>query len=196
MNTRWPDCGVLDLLRSEARATVWAFLVVFQPSWVHSCFPCTFWSPLSRWTCRRGPEQDETLRAEALVHVRFTVQVMEWQCRRGAQASYENPPGCASHKLDIVQGLRRTWQLERYETASCAWGARDPDTGEPWLHRMTFTSNRNLACIVKPCSCPGKHGCIQGTVQGGKRRSSLSGQYLPQLCRSLVLDFKARLSAA
>ena len=62
------------------------------PYWVHVDLPCTFWTPMAHWSTRRA---DVRLALEALLHVRFSMQAFDWQCRRSKRVgSFEQPPRC------------------------------------------------------------------------------------------------------
>ena len=190
------QCKPVNVLDCDTRQTIWAFLIVFMPEWVHSGFPCTFWTPLSRLCNRCPPETNQQKRLEALAFVIFTCQVLKWQGNRGAKASYENGIGCSSHKLDIVQGMVQDMQMKRYATASCAWGGRDPESGKPLAKQRLFVANWDCSRIVKRCTCPGgkgkgTHQATMGKAKGSKQsRSQYSGIYEPALCDEFVVAFK------
>ena len=190
------QCKPVNVLDCDTRQTIWAFLIVFMPEWVHSGFPCTFWSPLSRFCNRRSPETNQQKRLEALAFVIFTCQVLTWQgIIRGGKASYENGIGCSSHKLDIVQGMVQDMEMKRYATAACAWGGCDPDSGKPLAKQRLFVANWDCSRIVKKCTCPGgkgkgTHQRTIGKAKGGKRtRAQYSGMYESALCDEFVVAF-------
>ena len=85
-----------DILTSAGRRVVWAILVCLRPMWVHSGYPCTFWSSLAHCTRNRDEILNEQVRKRELVYIFFTRQIANWQVRQGRHVSIENPPRCCS----------------------------------------------------------------------------------------------------
>jgi len=120
-----------DLTAEGGRQMLWAVIVVCAPKWVHSGFPCTFWSVLSHANPNKSIGEREESRTCALVHVSLTCQLARWQHRRGYHVSFENPPSARSWKLDIVKDTIAAIGADKYKTDSCAWGHVDPESGKP-----------------------------------------------------------------
>ena len=106
-------------------------IVVCAPKWVHSGFPCTFWSTLSHSNRKKNIGDEEESRTRALAHVILTCQLARWQHKRGYHVSFENPPSARSWKLDIVKNTVAAIGADTYKTDSCAWGHVDPVNGKP-----------------------------------------------------------------
>ena len=58
-----------DLLTSASRRVVWAILVCLRPMWMHSGYPCTFWSSLAHCTRNRDETLNEKVRKRELVYI-------------------------------------------------------------------------------------------------------------------------------
>ena len=189
-----------DLTTEGSRRILWAVVVQCGPKWIHSGFPCTFWSPLSQWTRKLAVGDMEDSRTCALVHVILTCQLARWQHNKGYHVSFENPPAARSWKLDIVQNTLATIGANTYKTDSCAWGHVDPISGKPVKKQQCLASTANLSGLVRRCSCysgPGRcpagvHEVVHGTVAiqpavGGTmrsiRRSKWAAAYPEKLCR-------------
>ena len=77
---RWNGLPKWDVLLPSVRRWLWAMMVVWEPKWVHTAPPCTFWSTLSRRCNKRTPIEDERLRLQAtalLFFVRATLCVSD-----------------------------------------------------------------------------------------------------------------------
>jgi hypothetical protein len=183
-----PHCSTVDLLTCEARQLVWAFLVIFKPVWVHSGFPCTWWTALCHFTRTSSDTVYRQKRLEALVHVRFSTQVLRWQCDRGAAGSFEQPPACRSYQLSWIENLISSASLMPYRFDSCAWGHRDPVSDLPYKKRQRFNANRDMSSLCRRCQCIGEHERVQGRVASGPCkgmcRSTISGAYPLAMCEA------------
>jgi hypothetical protein len=185
--SQWPQLSFRwDLLLPSCRKILWAVLVVCKPKWVHCGPPCTFWSQLARCNNRRTETTNESLRAEAAVHIILTSQICRYQAAHGRHASLEHPPTAASWKLDVMRDLLLDIGMTRFVTDSCPWGHRDPGNGLPYKKRGCFASWVSLAALERKCTCVGEHQTVHRTVQGGTRhgeqRSKVSGAYPHALC--------------
>lgn len=194
--SKWPTCPAMDVRDEDVRRLIWSFIIVYEPEWIHSGFSCTFWCPLSRRRNKRSAAKDEHLRLLNLLFVRFTEQVLWWQCQRGAMASFENGSRCASQKLDLIENLVRRACMKQFVTAACAWGALDAETGKPVLKMRDFKANWDCSLICKGCACPGGkskgvHTPVSGKIPGSKKsRAELSGYYEPRLCEAFAQAFR------
>ena len=193
--------STVDLLTGEARRLVWAFLVIFKPFWVHSGFPCTWWTALCHFTRKSSDTVYRQQRLEALVHVRFSSQVLRWQCDRGAAGSLEQPPACHSYELSWIVNLISSASLMPYRFDSCAWEHRDPVSGLPYKKPQRFNANRDISSICRRCQCNGEHERVQGRVASGPCkgmcRSTISGAYPLAMCEAwaqVVADVVSRNS--
>ena len=81
-----------DLLAGHWRRLLWAVLVVFEPKWVHSGFPCRFWVRMTHFQKRATPHEYALERLQELAHVILTVQIAYYQKRRSRHFSMEQPP--------------------------------------------------------------------------------------------------------
>ena len=78
-------------------------MVVCLPCWVRSGLPCTCWSRFAHMTRKASTSELEEDRTSALVHVIVTLQLAAWQCMHKRHVSFENPPKCASWRLEVVE---------------------------------------------------------------------------------------------
>ena len=103
-----------DLTTEGARRLLWAVVVACAPAWLHSGFPCTFWSTLAHLTSKSTIAEEEERRECALVHVILTCQLAHWQHKKGYHVSFENPPSARSWKLDIVKNTMAAIGADAY----------------------------------------------------------------------------------
>ena len=192
-----------NLLSAKWRRVLWAVVVVCQPRWIHSGFPCTFWVRLAHLTRKKTLQQNEADRLRELVHLVLTLQLARWQHQKGFMMSLENPPCAQSWNLDIMQKTLMGTNMKKVFFDSCAWGHRDPGSGKPYLKRQCIAAfaSVNLSPLVRRCSCgreAGIHERIEGmTTRPGDpskvRRSVLSGEYPMRLCHTWANIVKEHL---
>ena len=196
-----------DLTTEGARRLLWAVVVVCAPAWVHSGFPCTFWSTLAHLTSKSTIAEEEERRECALVHVILTCQLAHWQHKKGYHVSFENPPSARSWNLDIVKNTMAAIGADAYKADSCAWGHVDPVSGKPVKKEQCVASTACLSSLVRRCTCypgPGRcpagihervQGCI-GPAVGGKRinRSTWAGAYPEDFCRAWAQVVRASIA--
>ena len=133
----------------------------------------------------------EQLRLKALVFIIFSVQLCEYQVRAGRFCSFEQPPGCASWALYIMNELAtQTLATGDVRFDNCAWGHRDPGNNRPYLKRQRFVANVPLATLCRRCSCQCAQQRIESTVCSGARkgfkRSFIAGEYPIDFCQLLL----------
>ena len=192
-----------ELLEPRGRRLLWALVVVCKPSWIHSGFPCTFWSWLAHATRKRSEMDDECTRLREMVHVVLSLQLARWQHSRKRHISLENPPTCVSWRLDIMKSTLAAIGAKKFLFDSCPWGHRDPGNGKPYKKTQCIASTADLSSLVRHCSCGnGKnvHQRVEGLVsvllpgQTRKmRRSTYSGAYPLALCRAWAAAVRANV---
>ena len=197
--TKW------NLLSAKWRRVLWAIVVVCQPRWIHSGFPCTFWVRLAHLSRKKSQQENEADRLREMVHIVVTLQLARWQHQRGLMMSLENPPDAQSWKLDIVVQTLTATNMKLVQFDSCAWGHCDPESNKPYLKRQCIAAfaSVDLSPLVRRCSCPGGrqlgvHERIQGMTsvsgQPGKvLRSAKSGEYPLMLCHAWARIVKEHL---
>lgn len=180
-----------DMLQPQFRRLLWALVVVCKPKWLHSGFPCTFWTSLAHCTRRRSPQDDEHIRLRELVHLVLSLQLAHWQFKNGCHVSLENPPACASWRMDITIRTLAAIGATKHIFDSCAWGHRDPGNGRLYKKTQCIASTGNLSSLLRKCSCGSnpQHQEVQGVVSillPGQtkrvRRSTYAGAYPKRLC--------------
>ena len=179
-----------DILKACDRQLIWAMVLCFEPRWIHSGFPCTFWSPMAHFTRNQAAEVDERTRLTQLVFIVFTRQLCLWQVQRGRHASIENPCSCASWKLDVIVDTISSCKLKCVDMHMCMWGACDPGNGLPYKKPMRVGASIDLTPLVRKCQSRHQHQTVHGTicsgVSKGKKRSTISGHYPPEFCNAWV----------
>ena len=181
----------LDCLLENSQALLQAVLAEARPRWLHVAPPCTLWCCIGRWTAHATAERWDTMREKARTHWCFALHLLSLQEARDATGSLEQPPTCASWQLgmtrDFLMAFPR-WKLCKF--VPCAYGMKNPGTGEPWEKMQGFLSNASLAEMHRPCVCTVKHTHVQGTVKGGPRHgercSTVAGEYMPAMCSALA----------
>lgn len=189
----------LDCLLENSQALLQAVLAEARPRWLHIGPPCTFWTAISRWTCHGTQEQWSAKRENARSLWSFALHLLSLQEARGDKGSLEQPPNCASWKLGMTQDFRqayRAWTFCKFR--SCAYGMKNPGTGQPWEKMQGFLCNVSLDSMRRPCVCTVPHGHINGCVKGGPRHgercSTVSGEYPPRMCSALAAIVKSHVS--
>ncbi len=196
--------GGFDLLDPHWRQVVWSMMVVLQPVYFHSGFPCTFWTPLSQLVNKRSGAEQEARRLESLAHVQFTVLLSRWQAQHKRHTSIEQPPSCRSWHLDIIVDLLAAIGAEKYGFDTCAWGGRDLGNNLPYRKAQQLASTANLSRLERRCKQPGggylhaEHQIVQGCVDSGpmkgNRRSVISGAYPMEMCEEWAKIIRTMVS--
>ena len=182
----------LDCLLESSQALLQAVLAEARPRWLHVAPPCTFWCAMGRWTAHGTTERWNAKRESARTHFRFALHLLSLQEARGDSGSLEQPPGCASWKLGMTRDFRQAYSGWTWcKFPSCAYGMKNPGTGEPWEKMQAFLSNTSLASMRRPCTCVVKtahvQGCVQGGTRHGERCSTVAGEYPPDMCSALAV---------
>ena len=156
-----------DLRTATDRLVVWALLLVVSPQWVHIGYPCTFWTWLAHWTCRQSAESNEASRLDSLLKIVFARQIAYFQASRRRQVSIQNPSGCLSWDLDIVQEIITSWHMHCVDIDLCCWGAMDPGSGLLYKKRMRFASTFSMSCLCRKFDRNHKRQVTSGHVGVG-----------------------------
>ena len=185
-----------DMLQAQWRCALWAIMVVCLPSWVHSGFPCTFWSHFTHLRRKASTSELEEDRTSALVHVIVTLQLAAWQHLHKRHVSFENPPKCASWRLDVVERTLAAIGAKKYFFDSCVWDHTDPVSKKPINKQQCVASTADLSGLCRRCACHagrgrcprGIHEVVQGEIifpSGARvRRSVWSAAYPADLCNA------------
>ena len=179
-----------DMLQAQWRCALWAIMVVCLPSWVHSGFPCTFWSHFTHLRRKASTSELEEDRTSALVHVIVTLQLAAWQHLHKRHVSFENPPKCASWRLDVVERTLAAIGAKKYFFDSCAWDHTDPVSKKPIKKQQCVASTADLSGLCRRCACHagrgrcprGVHEVVQGVIISRRARAfcEVCGQGLTQ----------------
>ena len=191
----------MDLLLQDSQALLQAVLQEARPRWLHLAPPCTFWTPISRWTACRLPEVWAHLRTRAKKLWLVALQLAFLQSQQGRKGSLEQPPRCASWRLratELFYSEQPDWQ--HFCWPSCAYGMCDPVTAAPWKKMQGFYSNADLGPVAfRTCACRARHGWIQGQIKSGprkgQRRTTIAGEYPVQMCQALAACVRVEIRA-
>jgi hypothetical protein len=191
----------VDVLLKDNQALLQAVLEEARPRWLHLAPPCTFWTPISRWTASKKPEVWARLRACANEMWVFALHLAVLQSRHGRRGSLEQPPRCASWRLRSTQEFyiaQPDWQ--HFCWPSCAYGMCDPVMGAPWKKMQGFLSNADLGPVAsRKCECRVRHAWAQGQIMSGPRRgekrTAISGEYPVQMCQALASVVRVEVCA-
>ena len=189
----------LDCLLESSQALLQAVLAEARPRWVHVGPPCTFWTPMSRWTGHGTQERWSAKREAARRHWSFALHLLSLQESRGDNGSLEQPPRCASWKLRMTQDFQQAYPAWTFcKFPSCAYGMKNPGTGEPWEKMQGCLCNVSLDLMQLRCVCTVPHGHVHGNVKGGprdgERCSTVAGAYPPRMCAALAAIIKSHVS--
>ena len=182
----------LDLLLRDNQALLQAVFEEARPRWLHLAPPCTFWTPIGRWTACRLPEVWARLRKQAKELWLFALQLAFLQSQQARKGSIEQPPQCVSWNIRATQlfyAAQPDWR--HFCWPSCAYGMCDPVTGAPWKKMQSFLSNADLGLLAsRMCVCRVRHGVVHGHIQSGlrrgQRRTTVAGEYPVQMCQALA----------
>ena len=198
---RFPGGLALDLLLQKNQALLQAVLEEARPRWLHLGPPCTYWTPISRCTASKTPGTWALLRANARELWFTALQMAFLQSQQGRKGSIEQPPRCVSWRLRATEEFyieHPDWKL--FVWPSCAYGMCDPITGAPWQKRQGFLSNADLGLVAsRRCTCRVPHGVVQDRIKSGPwkgwRRTTIAGQYPPEMCQKLASVVRREVSA-
>ena len=191
-----------DVLLPDNQALLQAVLKEARPRWLHLAPPCTFWTPISRWTASKTPEEWASLRTRAKEMWHFALHLAVVQSRDGGKGSLEQPPRCASWRLRSTEAFyiaHPDWQ--HFSWPSCAYVMGDPVTRAPWKKMQGFLSNADLSSVAsQKCTCHVRHGWIQGQIKSGpwrgEKRTRIAGEYPLQMCEVLASVVRVEVGAA
>ena len=198
---RFPGGLALDLLLQDNQALLQAVLEEARPRWLHLGPPCTYWTPISRCTASRKPENWAWLRTRARELWFTALQMAFLQSQQGRKGSLEQPPRCASWRLRATEEFyieQPDWQL--FVWPSCAYGMCDPVTGAPWQKMQGCLSNVDLGPVAsRRCACRVPHCCVHDKIksgpQKGQHRTTIAGEYPVEMCQALAAVVRLEVRA-
>ena len=181
---------LLDLTDPEDVSFLWWLLTTFLPRYVHVGPPCTFWTPIGRWTKKRTPSEWQALRKVAKQLLRLAVQILRFQAAHGGAGSLEQPPRCCSWHLQDVLALMDLPGWEAFKWPSCVYGLVDPGNLLPYRKEQQFASNIDLSPMGEVrCSCARHqqvHQLVASGPRKGERRTTVAGEYPRAMCNKLA----------
>ena len=200
----------LDLTRPFSQTLLLQLISETEPFWIHVAPPCTYWTPMSRFTATRTLKDWLDLGLEQKNLLNFGLHITWLQHTKQRRATFEQPPRCASWRLQRMQFLQKHFKF--YKFPSCSFGMRDPESHKPVQKLQALLGNFSLKAMLRPCSCPvpprvqhtapsgrrrsrskwirPKHGHLQGSFRSGPfkgmRRTAWAGRYPHKMCEALA----------
>ena len=116
----------LDLTRPAAQTLLLQLISETEPFWIHVAPPCTYSTPMSRFTATRTLKQWLDLALEQKNLLNFGLHVTWLQHTKQRRSTFEQPPRCASWRLQRMQFLQKHFKY--YKFPSCSFGMRDPES--------------------------------------------------------------------
>ena len=200
----------LDLTRPFSQTLLLQLISETEPFWIHVAPPCTYWTPMSRFTATRTLKDWLDLGLEQKNLLNFGLHITWLQHTKQRRATFEQPPRCASWRLQRMQFLQKHFKY--YKFPSCSFGMRDPESHKPVQKLQALLGNFSLKAMLRPCSCPvpprvqhtapsgrrrsrskwirPKHGHLQGSFRSGPfkgmRRTAWAGRYPRKMCEALA----------
>ena len=200
----------LDLTRPFSQTLLLQLISETEPFWIHVAPPCTYWTPMSRFTATRTLKEWLDLGLEQKNLLNFGLHITWLQHTKQRRSTFEQPPRCASWRLQRMQFLQKHFKY--YKFPSCSFGMRDPESHKPVQKLQGLLGNFDLKAMLRPCSCPvpprvqhtapsgrrrsrskwirPKHGHLQGSFRSGPfkgmRRTAWAGRYPRKMCEALA----------
>ncbi len=142
-----------------------------KPLFLVGCPKC---GPSSTWQNVRFEETSEEDRrrelTEALIHLRFTIQLCIKQVRAGCMFLLEHPVGAASWATEAMAVLAQQHGVHSINFDFCMMGmqSHDEDGAKGPARKRTriLTNSQRVAQILRGSQCTGAHRHI--TLEGGE----------------------------
>ena len=168
-----------DLTDSQTQKEVDELLDQARPKSLTASPPCTYWGGWDHLNkCHRTPVERARLIRIARRQVKFSVEQIHKQLRRGGDFLLEHPIGSSIWKEPAVRELKRKYGFHRVDMR--AYGLKDPKSGRHRKGTGIICSNPAFAQHVR--TCPGNH--VHATVSGSDLCQH-AAKYTPQFVRAM-----------
>ena len=94
---------------------------------------------------------------DGLEHLEFSMQVYEWQVRRGRKAAFEHPARSRAWNENCVQRVLSLPGVVRVRGDQCQFGLKVSETGEPSKKPTDFMVNGDNMARRLAMRCQGGH---------------------------------------
>ena len=173
------------------RVRAWKRIKNEDPDLVVVCPPCGPFSVLQEWNYpKMEKEKAMMILGEGLEHLEFSMEIFEWQVRRGKLALFEHPDTSRAWKEECVQRMLRLPQVQRVVGDQCQYGLRV--RAEEELNKKPtgfMTNSKHIAQRVSK-RCDGGHS-HQSLISG---RAKDAEAYPRDLCKEIVKGLKESVS--
>lgn len=178
-----------DLLDSQTQDHVDRLLERSKPALLIVCPPCTHeggWENLNQYF--RTPLERAKLIRENRCRLRFCVQQIQKQIRRGGDFLFEHPLGSRVWSSKEMANLKREYGRHRIDM--CRYGLKCPDTGLP-IRKATglMVSRKEVQNYLGCCKCTTEHRVIEGKLKSGQLVSDFCSQYTDSFVKSILNAF-------
>ena len=169
-----------DLTDPQTQKEVDELLDQARPKSLTASPPCTYWGGWDHLNkCHRTPVERARLIRIARRQVKFSVEQIHKQLRRGGDFLLEHPIGSSIWREPAVRELKRKYGFHRVDM--CAYGLKDPKSGRH-VRKGTGIICSNPAFAQHVRTCPGNH--VHATVSGSDLCQHVA-KYTPQFVRAM-----------
>lgn len=176
-----------DFRKKEDRQRCWRKLKEEQPELLVVCPPC---GPFSNLQNLNYPKMDVKkavcMVAEGLEHLQFSMQLFEWQVRRGGWALFEHPMTSAAWNEECVLRVMKLDHVRVVRGDQCMFDLRVREGEERSKKATKFMSNSEKILRRLDIRCDGQH--THQELMGG--RAKKAEEYPPELCEAVVQGLK------
>ena len=178
-----------DLLNPKTQKTVDSILEEAKPSLLVVCPTCTHeggWENYNRLF--RSPLETARLIHQSRQKVKFCVNQIHKQIKRGGDFVFEHPWGSRVWKSKETDNLRRKFGVFRVDM--CAYNLTCPDTKLP-IQKATglMASRKEVASHMLRCPGCEKHRSVEGKLKDGTSVSTFVAQYTPEFVKGVLDSF-------
>ena len=175
-----------DLDSPEVQKQVDSILDEEKPALLIACPPCTNrggWDKLNRRY--RTPLENARLLRRSRAQVRFCLQQIHKQVKRGGEFMFEHPWGAETWQDPDMIPLKRKYGIHRVDM--CAYDLKCPDTGLPIQKATGLLQSCSDKASSHIRTCPGNHTHqhVAGKLTSGQTLSSFVAQYTSCFVKSM-----------
>lgn len=147
-----------DLSTRTGRKRCWKQILLEDADLILVCPPCGPFSNLQNFNYDKMPiERAMVMLGDGLEHLEFSMQVYEWQVRRGRKAVFEHPAGSRAWNENCVQRVLSLPDVVRVRGDQCQFGLKVSETGEPSKKPTDFMVNGDNMARRLAMRCQGGH---------------------------------------
>ena len=174
-----------DLEDPQTQQEVSHVLDTAQPALLVCSPPCKYWGGWEHLNrCYRTAAERARLVRSCRRQVRYCVQQIHRQIKRGGDFLFEHPLRSQVWKTPEMQNLKRKYGFHVVDM--CAYGLKCPKTHK-YMKKESglICSNPAFAQHVRRCPGSHEHVRIEGSIGHGVSRSAVAGRYAPGFVRAV-----------